>query len=167
MMGLILLAFFIVLFSLKNILPMYNNDNIPNITPTLLLILLFVYIIITIFIVGKIKDKNQPYQNKMLEGFSHYDKEIYYFSQSVFGFVKLDRTSDNHSYYAYYEVDKSNIKSIGYDTKFAEYILYLNKPTYSDFRNDPKYEFRIQDIFSEEALSIALGCDLPPRHMPF
>lgn len=102
----------------------------------------------------------------------HNTKTTYYASDNVIGYSVLDHTktdSEGHTshYFAYYETDKRNIKSIGYDAKFAEYVLILYKPVYVHYSMNPTYEFRLQDVFDDGVLSDALQCSLPPKNIPF
>lgn len=102
----------------------------------------------------------------------HESKLHYYTSANSIGYTILDHVSKNDDgpdtyYYAHYEVDKRTIKSVAYDSYYAEYVLYLTQPVYMDYDLEPQYEFRIADIFDDQIFSKALGCDLPPKHMNF
>lgn len=103
--------------------------------------------------------------------FLHYEKEKYYFNQNVIGFAVINHYSDTkeglNRHFAFCEVDKRNIKGVSYDDKFAEYILHLHRPVYSDYHFPPSCEFRIADIFDDNMLSNALGCDLPAKNMHY
>ena len=135
----------------------------------------------TIYIVGIIRGIFIRSKEKKIERLErtvriHDCKKVYYANANVFGYVVFDRTEkwtdrdgDKHytDYYGYYEVDKRNIVSIGYDSYFAEYVLMLNKPIYIDYSFEPTTEFRVQDVFDDSVLSNALSCDLPAKNIPF
>lgn len=103
--------------------------------------------------------------------FLHCEKEKYYFNQNVIGFAIINHYSDAkegiNKHYVFCEVDKRNIKGVSYDDKFAEYVLHLYRPVYSDYHFPPSCEFRIADIFDDNILSNALGCDLPAKNMHY
>lgn len=128
--------------------------------------------IIALNIIRKPVHNNKYVTEKKKIAEIHESKRKYYTSQTAIGYCVLDHVSKNDDgpdtyYYAQYEVDKNSIVSIAYDSYYAEYVLYLNKPVYMDFALPPQKEFRIADIFDDQILSKALGCDLPPKHMNF
>lgn len=128
---------------------------------------------VLVYFIRKWQKKRIPDKPVMLEAerLLHDVKFNYYYTNMVFGYTKLetaiDELGDKKKEYSHYEVLKTNIKAITYDTKNAEYVLYLHKPVYTDYKLPPQFEFRIQDIFSERVLTQALNCDLPPRNVPF
>lgn len=101
----------------------------------------------------------------------HKRKEFYYVNKNVIGFALLTKIvttpREDKRYYTVHEVDRRNIKSISYDSKFGEYVLSLYKPVYVDYSLPPTMEFRIQDIFDDSKLSLVLKHDLPPKYMMF
>ena len=106
----------------------------------------------------------------------HDEKNAYYANENVFGYIVFDHTEKytdrdgNINYidfYAYYEVVKGDIISIGYDSYFAEYVLQLRNPIYMDYSLEPTSEFRVQDVFDDTVLSNALSCSLPAKNIPF
>ena len=121
-------------------------------------------------IMKKIISKDKPRTVEIQQIKMHNDKLRYYFNGLIIGYSVLDHTTRSkngatHYYYAFYEVDKRNIKSIGYDSYFAEYVLYLDKAVFVHYDFAPVTEFRIADIFSDSVLNQVLGCDLPPKYM--
>lgn len=115
--------------------------------------------------------KNKPRLNN--NTYLHESKESYYFNNYVFGHAILDHMTDGnknqntHNHYVFCEVDKRNIRGVTYDDRYAEFVLILHSPIYSDYRCPKNTEFRIADIFDDQALSEALGCDLPARNTPY
>lgn len=101
----------------------------------------------------------------------HTSKECYYVSQNVIGYSVLHHSSYEddirRNYYVYYEFDKANIEYITYNSKFAEYELHLKMPVYTDYSKPKTNVFYIADIFDDTILSMALGCDLPPKQINF
>ena len=114
---------------------------------------------------------NKPNMIREKELRLHENKLRYYANQFVIGFSVLDHTThdDNGTdyYYAFYEIDKNNIRGISYDPKFGEYIFILYKPVYYHYDFPPTIQFRLPDIFEDSILSTVLNCDLPPKHIPY
>ena len=115
--------------------------------------------------------KNKPRVSN--DTYIHETKQAYYYNQYVLGYTILDHMTDggrereNNCHYVFCEVEKQNIRGVTYDSRYAEYVLLLYKPIYADHRCPKTTEFRIADIFDDIALSEALGCDLPPRNVPY
>lgn len=101
----------------------------------------------------------------------HLSKECYYVSQNVIGYSVIHHSSYENDirkdYYVYYEFDKANIDFVTYNSKFAEYELHLKMPVYTDYSKPKTDVFYIADIFDDTILSMALGCDLPPKQINF
>lgn len=137
-----------------------------------ILILAIGFIIFSIFIVKKMIKKGKPKQQYRKSIELHENKLRYYVNNYIFGFSVLDHTThDNDTgtdyYYAFYEVEKRNIKGISYDPYYAEYILHLYKPVYVHYDFEPTVEFRIADVFDDVILSNALNSDLPAKKIPY
>ena len=128
-------------------------------------------IIIGAVMMKKIISKDKPRIIAIKQIKTHDNKLRYYFNNFIIGYSVLDHTTSDDNgttyYYAFYEVDKRNIESIGYDSYFAEYILYLKRPVYTHYDFKPTKEFRVADIFSDLVLTQVFGCDLPPKYMPY
>lgn len=122
---------------------------------------------LTVIVSIKIKSKNKPNETTLRKYWEHNPKSHYYFNDKIIGYSIVDHRSDSYTYYTYYEIDKNDIKSISYDSNFAEYILFLKKPVYTDYNIPPTTKFIIADIFEESVLTAILNTDLPPRYMPF
>jgi hypothetical protein len=101
----------------------------------------------------------------------HDNKHRYYVSNHVFGFSILDHTTRNDDsttyYYAFYEIDKRNIRAFTYDSRYGEYIVLTHKPVYMHYGFPPTNEFRIPDVFDDNTLPSIFGCDMPARNIPF
>ena len=96
----------------------------------------------------------------------------YYTNKDVIGYSllvkqKTDAWGDITQYYTFHEIDKRNIRYISYDSKYGEYVLHLYKPVYLDYTLGPICEFRIQDIFEDNKLSLVLKISLPPKNMMY
>lgn len=126
--------------------------------------------VVTILFVQSIK-KHKPAMQKEKTIKLHENKLHYYANDFVVGYSVLDHTSSDDNgtdyYYAFYEVDKRNIKGITYDSRYGEYVLVLYKPVFHHYDFRPCNEFRIADIFDDYVMSSVLACDLPPKHMPY
>lgn len=99
-------------------------------------------------------------------------KAYYYVNSCVIGYsLFVKETSDIWGnvtqYFTSHEIDRRNIRGIGYDSKYGEYIIYLYNPVYVDYSLPPTTEFRLQDIFDDGKLSIVLKCNLPAKNMMF
>lgn len=100
-------------------------------------------------------------------------KDFYYANNNVIGYSYVYRAlhhpESNRTYYeyAFCELDKRNIRTIYYDSRQAEYVLSLYRPIYAGKDMIPMSEFRIADVFDDEVLIEALGCDLPPKKIFF
>ena len=103
----------------------------------------------------------------------HCRKACYYVNKNVIGYSLLKKTVESKwgdkitNYYTYHEIDRRNIRGVGYDSKYGEYIILLYQPVYVDYDLPPTTEFRFQDIFDDTKLTIALKCSLPAKNMPF
>lgn len=103
----------------------------------------------------------------------HARKACYYVNSNVIGYSLLKKEVLNKwkdtvtRYYTYHEIDRRNIRAIGYDSKYGEYIIKLHHPIYVDYDLPPTTEFRLQDIFDDSKLTIALKCTLPAKHMMY
>ena len=157
-----------------------GNEDMLNISPLIFggFVMLIPVHIVIVTIIKNIVEKIKENKFRAIERqiIIHNCKKAYYANANVFGYIVFDHTervtdsNDNVKYidyYGYYEVDKQNIVSIGYDQYFAEYILYLREPIYINYSMEPTKEFRIQDVFDDSVLSNALTCDLPPKNIPF
>lgn len=175
-----IIAMVIAIFAPKFINQTFGTNYSTGQSMVGLMVFLFLFVI-AIFCACKLKEqKRYQYINKVKlhekEVKIHSEKLIYYANENIFGYVTLDHTntykdSDGYrsstDYYVYYEVDKRDIVSIGYDSYFAEYVLTLRHPIYMDYSLEPMKEFRVQDIFDDYVLSNALSCSLPPKNMNF
>jgi hypothetical protein len=131
-----------------------------------------IFSIITCILFAKYKQPDKTIEAQKRNVFLHNTKPAYYSNNNVIGYSIMDHTKtdeDGHTtyYYAYYEIDKRNIQSIGYDAKFAEYVLILYKPVYIHYNLPPTNEFRLQDVFADDILTDVLRCSLPPKNIPF
>lgn len=121
-------------------------------------------------IVWGVSDKKYKINERELK--RHEAQALYYFNDRVFGFSCIDDNGEGQGLqqvptYNYYEIRKDNILGIQYNTRYAEYVVFLREATYIDCSNVPVREFLIPDIFDEISLTNALGGDLPPRITPF
>lgn len=143
----------------------------PELGIPLAVIILFCFIAATFIIFIKTLKKNKPNQIREKEIKLHENKYIYYANDFIIGYSVLDHTTSDDNgtdyYYAFYEVDKRNIKGITYDPRYGEYILVLHRPVFHHYDFRPCNEFRIADIFDDYVLSSVLACDLPAKHMPY
>lgn len=138
--------------------------------------ILIPFLFITLFVILIIKMKNTIKNVKSMSSankpiYAHNEKTRYYANNDVIGYIELDHTSHDDDgtdyYYTSYEILKSNIYGISYDERYAEFVLHLKVPVYTNYASQPSNEFRIADIFDDRILSSALCCDLPPRNTPF
>lgn len=145
--------------------------RVPAIGIPLAVITLIGFITATFIIFIKTLKKNKPNQIREKEIKLHENKYAYYANNFIVGYSVLDHiTSDDNGsdyYYAFYEIDKRNIKGISYDSKYGEYIFHLYKPVYSHYDFQPSQFFRLPDIFDDVLLSNVFNCDLPPKKMPY
>lgn len=137
-----------------------------------LLVLFFIGFIVacTIVFVKVIKSMKPAEQlEKQLK--VHSNKHRFYTNNYVFGFSVLDHATHNDNgtdyYYAFYEIDKRNIRGFTYDSRYGEYIILTYNPTYMHYDLPPTNEFRIPDIFDDDVLPKIFGCDMPPKNVPF
>lgn len=172
----ILAMFFVNVFLTFTLTKTFTQNGGPGTALFIFVILMivgFILLNLLLFSKHKLSKKEKIFQrNTKL----HLPQEWYYANQDVFGYTSFDHReqyTDNNDtthylyFYGHYEIDKRNIKTIGYDSKYAEYILTMRTPVYMHYDNEPVYEFRIPDIFDDAILSNALSCDLPPKHIPF
>ena len=145
--------------------------QVPAIGIPLAVLIFVVFLTVTCFIFFKVIRSTKPQEQEKRKLDIHRNKIIYYNNRYVFGFSILDHTShdDNGTdyYYAYYEIDKRNIRGLSYDERYGEYILLTHKPTYLHYSLPPQNEFRIPDVFDDHVLPTIFGCDMPPKNIPF
>ena len=162
-----LITFFISIIIGPFILALFSEIAETLVFPFILFLIVLLVLSYKLSIHSTYKRKPENVEKHFL----HYDKEKYYFNQNVIGFAVIDHFTDSkedlNKHFAFCEVDKRNIKGISYDDKFAEYVLHLYKPVYSDYHFPALCEFRIADIFDDAELSNALGSDLPAKNMHY
>lgn len=176
---LILIISFALIFGGLLFVKTTDSETLKTFMPVIVGGVIVVYVIFaTTDILKRGKKKRLAAREKVLR--LHDVKGTYYANQNVFGYIKYDHMKsftrkvgeDDYEtyykhYYAYYEIEKRNIKSITYDPYYAEYVVIMNKPVYYDYNFAPTVEFRIQDVFDDTELSNALERNLPPKNIRF
>ncbi len=102
----------------------------------------------------------------------HCTKVRYWANDNVIGFSAIHRivpktNTFKEVQYAYYEIDKSWIEDVWYDSSYGEYVLTLKKAVFMDYEIAPDNRFYIADVFDDNILAQALGRDLPAKNIPF
>lgn len=175
----ILAVSFALIFGSMYVVTQMESETLKTLMPVIIGGIIVIYLIFaTTDILKRGKKKKLNAREKVLR--LHDAKSTYYANHNVFGYIKYDHRKsftrkvgdDDYEtyykyYYAYYEIEKKNIKSITYDPYFAEYVLIMNKPVYYDYNFAPTVEFRIQDVFDDTELSNALEKNLPPKNIRF
>lgn len=133
------------------------------------------FITLTLLLVGYYQNRNAPTSTndvllKHLE--IHCTKVRYWANDNVIGFSTIHRIlpkakAFKEVQYAYYEIDKSLIEDILYDSSYGEYVLILKKAVFMDYEIAPDNRFYIADVFDDHILAQALGKDLPAKNIPF
>ena len=129
------------------------------------------------------EDKNyarEKYLKSVIDNLFFYDEKVlnlhkrkafYYVNKNIIGYSLLAKEENRKGqiikYYTLHEINRKNIKDISYDTEYGEYIIHLYTPVYVDYTMSPSTEFRIQDIFDDTKLTIALKLNLPPKNMMY
>lgn len=116
-------------------------------------------------------NKLEKYENNCMETDLTILKDAYYFSDKSIGYSKatLEGTMNGErtfAKFAFYELEKDLVTEIKYNTKYAGYELYTTMPILDDEMKLKDFWF-IPDVFDDTALSIALGRDLPLKHINF
>ena len=118
----------------------------------------------------------EEFNQKSIDEGMYSAKAEYYFSNAVIGYsvfdhVELIEEDDDvkreYRLYAHYELDKSLIKEVKYNSEYAGYELWTTVPVYDDTDDGPKDFWFIPDIFDDNDLSLAVGRSLPAKIMNF